>query len=113
MTRGAAMKTQYEKCLLDFGQERSDLLEAAQKLALEQKAVIISEARQEAETIREHARLDVQRERELAQEVLRLQIIEVSACMAEKIIAHTVDQETLDRLYSEALEELEDTEWLI
>ena len=45
------------------------------------------------------------------QDALRLQVISLSSVMAGKILAHEMDQATQDRLFAEALAELENTPW--
>ena len=44
-------------------------------------------------------------------EETRLYIVEIAALMAQNYVAQTIDDETQDKLFEEALAELEDAQW--
>ena len=111
MTTANALRSQYEKSVESVSQERSEILEAAHKSALEKSRGILQAGKQEAASIRDRALTDIEREREKAEEALKLYIIDLATAMAEKIVAHSIDRETQERLFRETLMELEDVTW--
>jgi F-type H+-transporting ATPase subunit b len=111
MAEASELKARYETNLKDIEQERVSILETARKVAAEQTKETLIDAKKEADAIRARASIDIKNEQEQAREVLRLHIIEVASAMAEKVVTHTVDKETQDRLFNETLKELEEAAW--
>lgn len=112
MAKAQKLITQYEAKLWHIDRERMEILTDARKQASEKSKQIIEEAKEEAETIKERAAAEIENERENIKEDLKLYIIEVAAGMAGKYVAHTIDQDTRDRLLAETLRELEEATWL-
>ena len=73
---------------------------------------IIAEAKAEAETLKNRAMVDIQREQEKAKDEIKKQIIEVSSIMAGKFIAETIDQKKQEKLVDEVISDLGDVKWL-
>ena len=111
MASADALKEQYEENLAGIEGERVEILDAAQRFAAQKSKGIVDESKNEAEAFKKQARLDIQHEQEQVQDALKHHVIELSAAMASKIVAHVVDPEIQDRLFEEALSELEDAPW--
>ena len=111
MAKANALIAQYEQKIELIEQERFDILEAARKQAAEASRETLHEAKREADAIRERGYQDIKKEIEQAREGMRLQIIEVSLAMAEKLLSQTIDTNTHELLFAETLRDLEDSVW--
>ena len=111
MQNAAENRTLYEGKLKNIAVERDDILEAARKLAGQKEADIIEEAGREAALIMDRAKLEIEREKEKAKEEMRVQIIEVSSLLAERLLGGGMDEAVKDRLLNEAIVELGDAVW--
>ena len=69
---------------------------------------IVEEARKEAQEIRERAMSDITAEALRVKDDIHRAIIEISSDMANKIITASVNKEMHDKLFDDALTELED-----
>ena len=105
------LKARYEESLAEIEQERAEILNAAHQAAAQTSKEMLEESKDRALAIKQQAELDILREQEQAKDAFRLHVIELSSAMAAKIIAHAIDKETQDRLFDEALSELEDAKW--
>ncbi|MBR6399630.1 MAG: F0F1 ATP synthase subunit B [Firmicutes bacterium] len=106
------LKMQYELKLDDIENERADILETARTSAVKSGQQIISQAKEEAETIRNRARLDIEREQAKVKDEVKQQIIQVSAAMSEKFIAAKISESEQERLVEETIKDLEGVKWL-
>ncbi len=102
---------EYDSRLKNIEDERTRMLEAARLEAADESKTILAEAKQEADKIRERSLAAVSEYRKRLQEETRLYIIETASLMAQKFVAEAIDDETQDRLFEEALSELEDAQW--
>ncbi len=105
------LKAEYELKLKDIAAERAEILENARKIAKDTELEIISEAKKEAEVIRNRAALDIEREQEKAKESMKAEIIEISTLIATKYVTEAIDESTQNRLFDEVIESLGDTSW--
>ncbi|MGI6161243.1 MAG: hypothetical protein ACOYJD_04355 [Christensenellales bacterium] len=112
MVEADALKAGYEKKLREIDAERVKILEAARLTASEKSRRIIDLARSEAADIKQRAEQSAMSERERLKEETRLYIIEASSLMAGKFVEKTIDSDTQDRLFDEAIAELEESAWL-
>ena len=112
MFKANELKAEYEQKLKDIEKERTEILESAHKFAAEKTKQLMDDARNEAASVRERSKADVQRERELLKEEVRSSIIEISSVMAEKFMTRSIDEETQNKLFNETIAELEETSWL-
>jgi len=112
MEEALELKAQYEKKLGEIDLERAHVLESARVAALERSKHIIDEAQHEAAALRQRTRESLEHERQRMEEEIRLQIIEVASLMASKFMARSMDAETQNRLFDEAMQELEEASWL-
>lgn len=105
------MKVEYEAKLKEISSERAQILEDARKLAKDTEIDIIAEAKKEAETIKNRALIDIEREQEKAKDNMKAEIIEISTLIATKYVTNNIDESTQDRLFDEVIESLGDTSW--
>jgi len=111
MTKASELKLLYEKKLEEVQNERDEILSEANRLAAEKSQRLLTEARKEADAIRSRATANAEMEWERAQSEMRNAIIEVSSVIAEKFVTLAINKETHDRLFEEALTDLEGVKW--
>ena len=107
----AALKLEYELKLGEINIQRDAILEEATKLAADNRVRMLAEAKVEVEALKSRAAAEIEGERERAREEMRGAIIEISALMAEKMICKSMTNESSDRLFDEAMAELEEITW--
>ncbi len=105
------LKMQYELKLEDIETERSDILETARASAIKSSQQIISQAKEEADTIKKRAMLDIEREQAKVQDEVKKQIIKVSTAMSEKFIAAKISESEQEKLVEETIRDLEGVKW--
>lgn len=106
-----SLKAQYEAKLKDIDNERNEILESARDSAKKNSRQIISDARKEADLIKNRAEKDIANEREKAKDDIKKQIIEVSSEMSRRYIAKEISAAEQEQLFEDTLKELEDLEW--
>ena len=102
---------EYEAKIEDINQERLVILEEARVKADEESELIRQEAREEAEETKRRLQESMRAEKERMQDESRIYIIEMASLMAEKHVAQTINDEDQDRLFEDALADLEDSKW--
>lgn len=112
LTEAEALKAEYEKKLAEIELERIKILEAARVAAAEKTRDILAEARAEAEMFKKRAAESIAYEKERLQKETRLHIIEISSLMAAKFVEKEIGTEDHDRLFNEAMAQLEEASWL-
>lgn len=105
------LKAQYEAKLKDIDNERNEILESARDSAKKNSRQIISDARKEADLIKNRAEKDILNEREKAKDDIKRQIIEVSSEMSRRYIAKEISAAEQEQLFEATVKELEDLEW--
>jgi len=103
------LKEKYEAKLKEIEVERTSILEEARKAAKDRQHQILEEAKAEAQDIRERASRDVITERDRIKSAVHEAIIDISTEMATKLISVSIDKNAHNRLFAEALTELEST----
>ena len=103
------LRALYEQKVRDIELERSAILEEARKEATARVNHILGEANAEAQITRDRAKRDIITERERVKAEVHQAIIDISTEMAAKLVAATIDQRNHDRLFAEAMDELETT----
>jgi F-type H+-transporting ATPase subunit b len=103
------LKTQYEQKVRDIETERAAILDEARKLASENRDRILETAKAEATDVKARAERDIATEKEQLKGAVHQAIIDISADMAAKLISATIDKNAHDKLFSEAMTELEAT----
>jgi len=111
MAKATELKRQYELKMEDIEREKDEILGEARKQAAETGRRLISDAKAEAEVVKERAAANVRMEWERAEEEMRSAIIDVSAVMAEKFVSLAINKDTHDRLFSETMSDLEGMSW--
>lgn len=111
MSKAAALKLQYEQKIEEIQAERDEILSEARRLASETSQRLISEAKKEAETLKDRASANVSLEWERAEADMRTAIIEISSIMAEKMVTLAMNKETQDKLFDETMADLEGITW--
>lgn len=110
--RAEELIAEYKQKLSEIDREREEILEAARLRAAEERKVIIAEAKQEALEQKQRVSESIAAQKERLKEEARLYIIEAASLMAEKYIAQTIDDQIQDKLFAEALAQLEEAQWL-
>jgi F-type H+-transporting ATPase subunit b len=103
------LKTMYEQKVRDIEVERAAILDEARKLASANRDKILEAAKTEAHDVKERANRDIATEREQIKGAVHQAIIDISADMAAKLVSATIDKTAHDKLFSEAMTELEAT----
>lgn len=111
MAKAEALRAEYEAKLNDIAAEREAALEGARLEAAQRSKQVLDEAQIEAAAIRRRAEERVALEKEQFKREAWRHIVEVSSLMTEKLIQKTIDDETHERLFEEAVAELEEVPW--
>ncbi len=111
MAKAEALKAEYETKLNEIASERAGVLESARSEAADRSRQMLDEARLEAAAVSRRAEERVLAEEERFKLEAWQHIVEVSSLMTEKLIKSTVDSDTHQRLFEEAMTELEETPW--
>ena len=111
MTRAMELRRQYELKMEDVEKEKDEILAEARRQAADAGRRLLAEAKTEADMVKERAAANVEMEWERAQTKMRTTIIDVSAVMAEKFVSLAINEETHDKLFDEAMSDLEGMTW--
>jgi F-type H+-transporting ATPase subunit b len=103
------LKAQYELKVKEIEKERNEILDEARKLANEKRDQIMEAAKADAQDVKDRASRDVTNELEQIKGTVHQAIIDISTDMAAKLISATIDKNAHEKLFSEALSELEAT----
>jgi F-type H+-transporting ATPase subunit b len=103
------LKAKYEQKVKEIETERAAILDEARKLAGEKRSQILDEAKSEAQDVKDRASRDIAFELEQTKGAVHQAIIDISTDMAAKLISATIDKNAHEKLFSEALTELEAT----
>lgn len=112
MAKATELKLLYEQKIEEVQQERDEILGEARKLAAETSRRLISEAKKEADAIKERASANIELEWERAESEMRTAIIDISSVMAEKFVMLAINKETQDKLFDETMADLEGMPWI-
>ena len=108
LVKANELKTQYEQKLRNIELERTEILDAAHRLAIENSKKLLDEAKCEADGVKTRAAMTIELEQQRVKDEMKQVIIEVSSAMAEKFVALTIDKDAHDRLFAEAMNELKE-----
>jgi F-type H+-transporting ATPase subunit b len=103
------LKEMYEQKVRDIESERAAILEEARRLATERRNEMLETAKADADAVKARADKDIATEKEQVKSAVHQAIIDISADMAAKLIGATIDKKAHDKLFSEAMAELEAT----
>jgi F-type H+-transporting ATPase subunit b len=111
MAKADEWKALYEQKTEDIEREREGILEEARKFATEKTQRALDEAAREAAAMKARAEAEIRAERMRAREDMKRNIIEIAALMADKFVKSAIDEEQREKLFNEALYELEAQPW--
>ena len=103
------LKLYYEGKMRDIEIERTTILEDARREAMARADQIFADAKEDAHITRERAKRDIATEQERVKAEVYQAIVDISTDMAEKLVAASIDKSTQDKLFAEAMDELEST----
>ena len=103
------LKLSYEKLVRDIELERANVMEEARKIAKDRQNQILDDAKAEATEIKERALREISVEKERIKDSIFEAIVDISTTMAERLISAQIDKTSHDRLFAEAMDELEAT----
>lgn len=109
--KATELRLRYEQKIEEVQKERDEILSEARRQASETSQRLISEAKKEADAVKQRATANVELEWERAESDMRTAIIEVSSVMAEKMVTLAINKETRDKLFDEAMADLEGISW--
>jgi F-type H+-transporting ATPase subunit b len=104
-----ALKDQYEQRLKDIETERSAILDDARKQAIERRNRDMAETKKEIEALKSRAGIEIAAELDRVKDLVEQSIVEISSDMAGKLLNATIDPSIHNRLFDEAMAELEAT----
>lgn len=111
MAKANELIADYNTKLKNINKERMEILEAARLKAADESKIILQEAKQEAYEIKKRSLESIAEDKKRLQEETRLYIIELASFMAKKYITQNIDDETQDKLFEEAIAQLEEAQW--
>ncbi|MCL2366047.1 MAG: ATP synthase F0 subunit B [Oscillospiraceae bacterium] len=111
LKQAISLRHEYEQKIEDIEREREEILETARKQASDSSRRLLSEAKAEADTVKERASRTVEMEWERAQMEMRNAIIDVSSVMAKKLVKHSLTKGVQDSMFDETVSELEGMTW--
>ena len=111
MAKATQLIEEYESKVANIDKEYDKILEQARTDAAEERKVIIDEANKEAERIKERSKGVIETERERIRVETRPYIIELATMMAQNYITQHIEKEEQDKLFDEALGQLEEAQW--
>jgi len=103
------LKQMYAQKVKDIEDERAAILEEARKLADDKRLQILNDAKAHAHEMKEKASRDAANELEQVKNTVYQSIVDISAEMAADLITATIDGKTHEKLFAQALVELEET----
>lgn len=111
MAKAKELIAEYESKVANIDKEYDKVLEEARVEATKKRQVIIAEANEEAGRIKERAEGIIETEKERLRLETRPYIIELATLIAENYITDHIEKEEQDKLFDEALAELEEAQW--
>lgn len=112
MARAKELIAEYESKAKNIDKEYEKVLAEARIKASEERKIIIEEANQEAERIKKRSEDIIEAERERIKLETRPYIIEMATLMAQNYIAQKIDEKEQEKLFDDALAQLEEAQWL-
>lgn len=105
------LREEYEAKLATIAEERDQILADAYKAAKKRESVIIEEAREEAQLMKERAEKDIELERAQAKDELRKEAVQMAVLMAQKFVTASIQEQDHSALIDEALAGMEGADW--
>lgn len=111
MAKAKELIAEYNEKLSQIDITSQEVIEEARLKAADESRVIIETAKQEAQEIRARTLESIEDDKRRLKEEARLYIIELAFLIAQKYVAQSIDDETQERLFEEAVAELEEAQW--
>jgi F-type H+-transporting ATPase subunit b len=102
---------EYEAKIKEIDKERIQILENARHQAADEKKAILEEAKTVANEIKKHSADTALADEKRIKEESRQYIIELAFDIAQTYVTLNMDQQTQDRLFDEALAQMEGVNW--
>lgn len=108
----AALKDEYEQKLKDINKEAEEIMASARKKALENEAVIIAKAKEDANGIMDRAKVEAELEKKKAADDVKKEMVVLASMLAGKVVNAAIDTSVQESLINETLKEIGDSTWL-
>ncbi len=105
------LKEKYEALLAGGRLEASKIVETAKGSAEIIKKEIIDSANNEAASIKERTRREIEQERSKALENIKDDVISISTLLASKVVSQKIDSNESEKLFDETVNSLGDSIW--
>ena len=108
----SAAKNKEDAEALRVQYEAEEILSDARKRALENENRIIAQAKEEAASIMERARVEAQLEKQKAADDVKREMVVLASLMAGKVVKASIDTTVQESLVNETLKEIGESTWL-
>lgn len=85
-------KEEYEKRLKNADEEAKVIIENQKRIAIAQSEKIIKESEEKAESMIKHASDEIERQKQIAQNQIKYEIVEISSALAQKILCREINK---------------------
>lgn len=106
-TEAETMRSEYESNLRDAQAKANDIIQQATQLGESTRNEIVMQAKTEAQMVADKAKLEIEREKEMALQDLRGEVANLAVDVAEKVVGRTVTVQDHDKMLSSFLHEAE------
>ncbi len=106
-----AFKETYEQKLKDADKEVEAILSDARKRGQQNEAMIVAEAKEEANRVMARANAEIDLEKKHALDDMKQEMIQIASMMAEKVVSTSMDAAEQERLLDETLKEMGEDTW--
>ena len=106
--KAQATLSEYTKEMSEARKERSGLIEDGRRLASEEQQKILTQAETQSQRLVQRAQEQITAQESAARKKLSQQIGQISASLAERILAREIDKKTHQKLVDEFLEDLKE-----
>ena len=107
-TEAARIKQEYQEELRKARLEAKNIIEKATRESEKRAAEILAQAHKENERLKQTALAEIEREREKAVAEIRMQVIDMSIAVAEKLLRRKLDMEGQQELIDQFIQEVGD-----
>jgi len=106
-----ALKLKYEQALDNVAKEKQTILANARQAADAKTKEQLEEAENEIVALKSRTQKEIAMEQERAKSEMQQKVIGVSSSVAIKFLVNAIDEATHERLFNEAMAELEEIAW--
>jgi len=111
LEKATELRKKFEQKMSEVEREREEILSEARKVAADSSRRLLTDAKVEADAIKERAASHVEMEWKRAENDMRTAIIDVSGVMAEKFVSLSINEDAHDKLFDETISDLEGMKW--